>query len=88
MMRVVLHQDGSATKYYEHGDKAIFTGRSDWFLKKGEIVNVLRAETQRGREQSCIDFLSVQTDEHRNGGWGSTKVPPWHLEPSLTGEVR
>lgn len=86
-MKTELHEDQSVTVYFGRGDKAIYIGPSDWFLHRGELVNILRVKTSRNMQRSSIDFLDVQTDEHKKELWGSTSVAPWDLAPSLTGDL-
>lgn len=84
MIIVQEHDDGSRTVIYEPGDRVRFKKDqrcSFGFGKEGDLGTVIRRDRPRVEGQpTSIDFLDVQTDSMKEGGWGSIHVAPWDLE--------
>lgn len=78
------YEDGSRTVLYEPGDRVRLLKvphHADWLANAGEIATVIRRDRPRVEGQpTCIDFLDVQTDAMKAGGWGSVHVAPWDVE--------
>ena len=84
-MRVLAeYEDGSRTVLYEPGDRVRLLKvphHADWLAKPGESATVIRRDRPRIEGQpSSIDFLGIQTDSMRAGGWGVIHVAPWDVE--------
>jgi hypothetical protein len=77
------YDDGSQTVQYEVGDRVVF--KKDQFIgswrvdSKGDRGTVIRAARLDAKYPS-LAFLDVQSDKAKEGGWGTTHVPPWDLE--------
>lgn len=94
MKVLATYNDGSRTVLYEPGDRVRLTKVHSvhaWLAKVGDLATVKRRERPRSvydsevgayveGAPSPIDFLQVQTDEMRAGGWGVLTIPPWHVE--------
>lgn len=78
------HLDGTRTVIYEPGDRVRLRKvphHASWLAKAGELATVIRRDRPRIEGQpTCIDFLDVQTDAMKAGGWGSIHLAPWDLE--------
>lgn len=90
MKILATYEDGSRTVLYEPGDRVRLKRVSQcdsWIAETGELGTVIRRERPRVEgKPSSIDFLQVQTDSMKAGGWGVITIPPWDVE-SIDDEV-
>jgi hypothetical protein len=79
MKILIKHPDGSETTLFERGDRARYTGNADWFCNTGEIGTVLGYHDV-SHPPTSITHLRFQPDSARDGGYGTMRACPWHLE--------